>query len=433
MRIYLDVAATPLAGVGTTDANGEFKTAFLPGSNYYLVEAHNSGNTASSTPKRIRITSGIGWIPILLISNGDGGTIPGNSSTLWYDSNPSAANFRIANADQLIGLAYLVNNGNNFRGKTVFIDTDIDLAGKEWTPIGTRQNPFQGTFDGNDQTIWNMTITGGASDAGLFGAVGSDGFITSLNVASVNINVSSVSGSNAGSIAGYSEGEINACAFDGSISASGNAGGIAGETDGGFIASCSTFDRHIDSVSVSAANAGGIIGMGKGTEISGCRVNGAVLASQYAGGVAGNLFGGEIEGCTLSGYVYAESHADDASISAGGVAGLVSGGIVRNSRSSAAISAYVFQGTVMAGGIVGFMDGIGEVSGCEKNSGFVIGRNSSGTLSSGLIYKGGIIAFNYNSRTVVSDNEFSRDGTLVEYGIGYDSGPPSNRGCRVNL
>jgi hypothetical protein len=461
VRIYSDSAATQLIRSGKTDANGEYKSmyAYMPGT--YFVEAHNSDNTASSTLRQITITSETSVIPIFLDSTNSGGTTPANNSTQWYYNNTSAETFTIANADQLAGLAYLVNNGTDFRNKTVYIDRDIYLTGKEWTPIGTYQRLFRGTFDGNGHTIWDMTITRTNSDnyAGLFGAVGAEGFITSLNMAGVNINVSSVSGSRAGSIAGYSEGSINACAFDGSVSAALLAGGIAGATKGGFVASCSTFDRHIDSVSVSAIIAGGIVGLdGGGTVISGCRVNGAVFAandrgstvylslpevnfpslgpSAFAGGIAGMGYG-KIEECTFSGYVFAESHESNSYSSsirmstAGGVAGYANG-IVTNSRSSANISAYADSSDVMAGGIVGFMDGVGEVSGCEKNSGFIVGGNSTGTTASGLVHKGGIIAYNYDRDASVSDNEFSQSGTLVEYGIGYDDGPPSNRGCRVN-
>ncbi|MDR0648164.1 MAG: hypothetical protein LBF92_02360 [Synergistaceae bacterium] len=394
VSVYLDSGRGYLAGRDRTDANGEFKSAYMPGTHF--VEAQNSDNTASSALRQITITSETNVKPIFLESINSGGTTPGNGSTQWYDNYQSAATFTITNADQLAGLAYLVNNGTDFLNKTVYIDRDIYLTGKEWTPIGTHQNLFRGKLDGNGHTIWDMTITRTNSDkhAGLFGAVGAEGFITSLNMAGVNINVSSVSGSRAGSIAGYSAGRINACAFDGSISAAQFAGGVVGATEGGFVASCSTFDRHIDSVSVSALIAGGIVGFDGGdTAISGCRVNGAVFAANeggnvgsitlrpgvfmslsgplaWAGGIAGSG-DGEIEECTFSGYVFAELHgsnpyANEVS-AAGGVAGCANG-IVKNSRSSAYISAYADSGMVMTGGIVGLMNGAGEVSGCEKTA-----------------------------------------------------------------
>lgn len=66
-----------------------------------------------------------------------------------------------------------VNAGNTYQGVTVYLTEDIDLAPtrseSNWTPIGTNKNPFKGTFDGQDHTISNLTITGYNSNQGFFG------------------------------------------------------------------------------------------------------------------------------------------------------------------------------------------------------------------------------------------------------------------------
>ena len=79
----------------------------------------------------------------------------------------------------LVCLAYLVNNGNTFSGKTIYLGNDIDLDGREWTPIGkgtntddtsASSNMFSGTFNGNYHVIYNMTIRNAQTTfSGLFG------------------------------------------------------------------------------------------------------------------------------------------------------------------------------------------------------------------------------------------------------------------------
>lgn len=70
------------------------------------------------------------------------------ADTNWYTSNSEASEFTITSTAELAGLAKLVNGGNDFSKKTIKLDANIDLDGKEWTPIGTSRKPFKGTFDG---------------------------------------------------------------------------------------------------------------------------------------------------------------------------------------------------------------------------------------------------------------------------------------------
>ncbi|HEX3039651.1 MAG TPA: leucine-rich repeat protein, partial [Caproiciproducens sp.] len=92
----------------------------------------------------------------------------------WYTE--SASSYKIGTAQQLADFAKRVNGGTTFAGKTVTLTADIDLAGRDWTPIGTDAgNRFQGTFDGRAHVISHLTI--GSSDnpnsdllyLGLFG------------------------------------------------------------------------------------------------------------------------------------------------------------------------------------------------------------------------------------------------------------------------
>lgn len=91
-------------------------------------------------------------------------TSEGNYDVSWYDE--SRTEFTISTPEQLAGLAYLVNTFHHFRGKTVTLANDIDLAEHLWVPIGRyfissrRQSQalFAGTFDGGGHTIHNLNV-----------------------------------------------------------------------------------------------------------------------------------------------------------------------------------------------------------------------------------------------------------------------------------
>lgn len=84
----------------------------------------------------------------------------------WF--HPDSTIYHIDSASKLAGFAYLVNNGEFFKGKKVELTSDIDLAGKNWIPIGgmfgcagddcVPKCYFAGTFDGNGHTVYNMNI-----------------------------------------------------------------------------------------------------------------------------------------------------------------------------------------------------------------------------------------------------------------------------------
>lgn len=80
----------------------------------------------------------------------------GTADTTWY--NDTDTEFTLSTAEQLAGLAELVDNGNNFAGKTIKLDSDIDLASIPFNPIGHSANgqSFNGVFDGQGHTISNM-------------------------------------------------------------------------------------------------------------------------------------------------------------------------------------------------------------------------------------------------------------------------------------
>lgn len=103
----------------------------------------------------------------------------------------------IKNIDQLKKFRDRVNAGETYKGKTVTLIADIDLASEEWTPIGNSTNKFQGTFDGGNHKISNLVISGSNSNVGLFG------FTTNGEIKNLEVENAKVSGRlNVGVLAG---------------------------------------------------------------------------------------------------------------------------------------------------------------------------------------------------------------------------------------
>ena len=82
-------------------------------------------------------------------------------------------NVTISSAEGLAWFAKQVNEGSSFEGKRVSLKKDVNLSDYEWVPIGTQENPFDGTFDGNLNKISGIIITLSKTNttAGLFGRV----------------------------------------------------------------------------------------------------------------------------------------------------------------------------------------------------------------------------------------------------------------------
>lgn len=85
----------------------------------------------------------------------------------------NSGNVTISSAEGLAWFARQVNTGVPFSGKIITLSGDIDLSAHEWVPIGTQAHPFDGTFDGNGNTISGMDVVVSTDSpaAGLFGIV----------------------------------------------------------------------------------------------------------------------------------------------------------------------------------------------------------------------------------------------------------------------
>ena len=118
--------------------------------------------------------------------------VSAQANTQWYSETESE--FHISEPQELEGLAQLVNSGMDFNGKTVYLDSDIDLDSYEnWTPIGnSTEHYFTGEFNGNNHTISNLHIkTADGYYNGLFGII-LGGKITNLDLADTDISITNI-------------------------------------------------------------------------------------------------------------------------------------------------------------------------------------------------------------------------------------------------
>lgn len=198
-----------------------------------------------------------------------------------YTVSEDGKTYTVTTADGLKNIAELVNGGKT--DINITLDKNIDLTGKEWTPIGNYEQQYTGTFDGGNHIITGLTVNQSGTDhVGLFGTVGKGGMVKDVRLENVNISVSD-KGSYLGGIVGESGGTIENCSVSGSISGSDQIGGIAGGNIGTITACTATG-------SVSGGQmVGGIVGENsENGAIIACTATGSVLGKDhYAGGIAG--------------------------------------------------------------------------------------------------------------------------------------------------
>ena len=151
----------------------------------------------------------------------------------------SNGSYTVTSADGLMNIAKLVNGGKS--DINITLDTDIDLTGKDWTPIGTDyDNSYKGTFDGGGHTITGLTFTTNDEFAGLFGWLNRAGTVKNVVMEGVQITSNQIYGGSIGGVAGYSWGTIENCSVSGSVSGTVYVGGVVGAQIGGSITGCSS-------------------------------------------------------------------------------------------------------------------------------------------------------------------------------------------------
>ena len=238
--------------------------------------------------------------------------------------------YQIANGSQLAYFAKRVNAeeyGEKYADTYFELTEDIDLGGKEWTPIGETVADlimggheyfvFSGNFDGNGYTIKNLTIGTETSPysgdvCGLFGATSG----TIEDVVLENVSINYVGGNHSsgygfrmgGALVGYSMGDIVNCTVigldmkagsDGSYVALNSIGGLVGIQDGDTTVSHSRVSGKIEE-STKKGNVGGFVGtLAKGSSAKYCGADVSVEVTGNGRGIAVGGFVGIGNGVTI--------------------------------------------------------------------------------------------------------------------------------------
>ena len=234
----------------------------------------------------------------------DGGGESGAAEDLGYIYDSNTNTYTVYNADGLMNIAELVNGGKT--DINITLDTDIDLTGKDWTPIGTDyDNSYKGTFDGGGHTITGLTFTTNDEYAGLFGYLNRAGTVKNVVMEGVQITSNQIYGGSIGGVAGYSWGTIENCSVSGSVSGTVYVGGVVGVQIGGSITGCSSSATVKGTVDV-----GGVAGQtNSSATLTACYATGNVTieinpAKNIAGGsLVGMNAGSSLLACYATGNV----------------------------------------------------------------------------------------------------------------------------------
>ena len=216
----------------------------------------------------------------------------------------SNGSYTVTSADGLMNIAELVNGGKS--DINITLDTDIDLTGKNWTPIGTSfSNKYTGTFDGGGHTITGLTFTTNDKYAGLFGWLNKAGTVKNVVMEGVQITSNQIYGGSIGGVAGYSWGTIENCSVSGSVSGTVYVGGVVGAQIDGSITGCSSSATVKGMVDV-----GGVAGQtNSSATLTACYATGNVIIeidpvkNISGGGLVGFNGGKGVRACYATGNV----------------------------------------------------------------------------------------------------------------------------------
>ena len=303
------LASVQLTGLSTEGDNPDIIVPYDKGSNTYIALVAPQSVAAGTTFITCTFTNGKTFV--YKMKNATDWQAGGEytytvslaaAKDLGYtiESNGS---YTVTSADGLMNIAKLVNGGKT--DINITLDTDIDLTGKEWTPIGTGySNKYTGTFDGGGHTIKGLTVTTNDQFVGLFGSIGYAGTVKNVMMEDVQITSNRSSGF-AGGVAGYSDGTIENCSVSGSVSGTVYVGGVVGAQLGGSITGCSSSATVKGTVDV-----GGVAGQtNSSATLTACYATGNVIIEMdpkknIAGGsLVGMNAGSSLLACYATGNV----------------------------------------------------------------------------------------------------------------------------------
>mgnify|MGYP000174548925 CR=1 FL=1 len=352
---------------------------------------------------------------------------PASPDIGWYSESEST--FVLNDGADLMGLAKLVNEGNDFSGKTVKLGADIDLSScGNWTPIGTviitdaeilsGGKAFRGTFDGSGYTISGLNCENSVGAAGLFGY--SAGTVKDFTLFGAVKGHTCTAG-----VVAYGSGTIRNVVNEAVVTAEGNyIGGILGDAAGDIVISdchnkavVTNGGIHSEESTGRIAGIAGRINSGITASITNCSNTGAITGYQYIGGIVGGSFGNaSIQACFNTGNLTGISFG---MVHLGGIAGELAGGTIDSCYNLGTVSdtpwrvGHIRSVGGIAGDEEGRDDGIIAITNCY-NAGNII-LDTSKMDSNCFIYMTGNISGGNNktdANTMVYENCFYLENTL---------------------
>ena len=302
------LASVQLTGLSTENDNPDKITPYDKGSNTYIALVAPQSVEAGTTFITCTFTNG--KVFVYKMKNATDWQAGGEytytvslaaAKDLGYTIE-SDGSYTVTSADGLMNIAKLVNGGKS--DINITLTADIDLTGKDWTPIGTDyDNSYKGTFDGGGHTITGLTFTTNDEYAGLFGWLNRAGTVKNVVMEGVQITSHQIYGGSIGGVVGSGWGTIENCSVSGSVSGTDCVGGVVGSQKAGSIIGCSS------SATVKGKHyVGGVAGEKWGT-MTACYATGNVtleIASQknnFGGGVVGLNGGSRVLACYATGNV----------------------------------------------------------------------------------------------------------------------------------
>ena len=290
----------------TVAAGKPFVKVELGGGTFYFRPQNNVVLEAGSRYKyTVKVNAtGLTLEGCTIGSWADGGGESGAAEDLGYIYDSNTKTYTVYNTNGLMNIAELVNGGKS--DINITLDTDIDLTGKDWTPIGTDyDNSYKGTFDGGGHTITGLTFTTNDEYAGLFGWLNRAGTVKNVVMEGVQITSNQIYGGSIGGVVGYSWGTIENCSVSGSVSGTVYVGGVVGVQIGGSITGCSSSATVKGTVDV-----GGVAGQtNSSATLTACYATGNVTLeiapkkNIAGGGLVGMNAGSSLLACYATGNV----------------------------------------------------------------------------------------------------------------------------------
>ena len=306
----------------TVAAGKPFVKVELGGGTFYFRPQNNVVLEAGSRYKyTVKVNAtGLTLEGCTIGSWADGGGESGAAEDLGYIYDSNTKTYTVYNAD---GLLAWNEAAQKDRSINCTLTADIDLTGKDWSPIGTNfYNSYTGTFDGGGHTIMGLTVTTNDQYVGLFGRLGKAGTVKNVVMDGIQITCNHRLGY-AGGVAGFSwGGTIENCSVSGSVSGTICAGGVVGIQWEASITGCSSSATVKGMVQV-----GGVAGeTNSGATMAACYATGNVtieidpINNILGGGLVGFNAGSSVLACYATGNV-TSTGSSTGNVSIGGFLG----------------------------------------------------------------------------------------------------------------